>query len=93
MSGEEFKLIFVICHIIVVDSDMSEMDVKMEEDFHAIIHTLMGGIFDCSVTPNDLMDQYPSSVDFLATATSHAYDLWMGTYSGKSYHLINQPSY
>jgi len=34
------------------------------------------------------MDQYPSSADFLSSATSHAYDLWMGTYSGKSHYFI-----
>ena len=73
----------------MVDSDMSEMEVKMEIDFHAIIHTVIGGVFDCSVTPNDLMDQYPSSTDFLSASTLIAFKLWISTYYGKSLYFIN----
>lgn len=69
---------------IVNATSLANLQVAAEVDFHSLIHTLMGGVFSCPYTPNELMDKHVNSSDFLSEVVSQSYNLWMSTYSDET---------
>jgi hypothetical protein len=69
---------------IVNTTSLANLRLAAEVDFHSLIHTLMGGVFSCPYTPNDYMDEFTNSSDFLSDVVSQSYNLWMSTYSDEA---------
>jgi hypothetical protein len=67
-----------------VATTLTELQTAVGDDYHAIIHEIMGGVFNCPYTPNELIEKYPEAEELLETLTVSGVNFWNSGYESGS---------